>query len=136
MNSCQWKYRNYVKVHITISCSNSYPYCCRDMPGQDIKGQSQIKAGFEISTDPPVCNRQKCFWVEKIKTLPVSFCPGSCKMVIYAHSAQLNYGLDVKGPLPFLYSFELWFDVLNITHTYRCGNTCLCVVLGQHLWLT
>ena len=54
---------------VTISCSNPYPYCCRDMPGQYIIGQ--IKAGFKISVDPPVRNRQKCFRVEKIKTLPV-----------------------------------------------------------------
>ena len=31
----------------------------------------QIKAGFEINTDPSVRNQQKCYWVEKIKILPV-----------------------------------------------------------------
>ena len=41
------------------------------MPGQYIIGQGQIKAGFEISANPPVRIRQKCFRVEKIKTLPV-----------------------------------------------------------------
>ena len=55
-------------THITISCSNPYPCGWTYMPGQYILGQ--IKAGFEISADPPVCNRQKCFPVEKIKTLP------------------------------------------------------------------
>ena len=42
------------------------------MPAQYIiMGQGQIKAGFKIGADPPVRNRQKCFQVEKIKTLPV-----------------------------------------------------------------
>ena len=41
------------------------------MPGQYIIGQGHIKAGFKISADPPVRNRQKCFPVEK--------------MVIHAH---------------------------------------------------
>ena len=33
----------------------------------------QIKAGFKISADPSVRNRQKCYQVEKIKILPVCF---------------------------------------------------------------
>ena len=41
------------------------------MPGQFIIGQGQIKAGFEFSADLPVHNQQKCFRVEKIKTLIV-----------------------------------------------------------------
>ena len=53
--------------------SNPYPYGCRDLAGQYIIGQGQIKAGFQISTHPPVRDRQKCFWVEKIKTLTVCF---------------------------------------------------------------
>ena len=39
---------------------------------------------------------------------------------ISALSGTLNYGLNI----------------LNITHTYRCGNTCFYVELGQNLWLT
>ena len=45
---CKSKYNNQL--------SNPYPYGCQDMPGQYIIGQGQIKAGFEISTDPPVRN--------------------------------------------------------------------------------
>ena len=97
------------------------------MPGQYIIGQGQIKAGFKISAILPARNRQKCFWVEKINTLPVCL---SWKMVIHADFAQLNYGLhvfDIVKPyqrdlihlcgdlrlLPCLYSFcivELWFE--------------------------
>ena len=36
-------------------------------------------------------------------------------MVIYGHFAQLNYDLHV----------------FNIVQPYRCGHTCLCVVLGK-----
>ena len=42
--------------------------------------------------------------------------------LFYLHLAWLNYGLDV----------------LNIFHAYRSANIfneCLCVVLGQSLWL-
>ena len=63
------------------------------MPRQYIIGQGKIKAGFKVSADLPLRNRQKCFRVEKIKTLPV--CPRSCMMVIHAHFAQLNYDLHV-----------------------------------------
>ena len=63
------------------------------LPGQYILGQGQIEAGFKISADLPVCNQQKSFRVEKIRTLPV--CPKSCKMVIHAHFTQLNYDLHV-----------------------------------------
>ena len=31
----------------------------------------QTKAGFGISANPLVRNRQKCYWVDKIKILPV-----------------------------------------------------------------
>ena len=37
--------------------SNPYPYGCRDLAGQYIIGQGQIKAGFQISTHPPVRDR-------------------------------------------------------------------------------
>ena len=60
------------------------------MLGQYILGQ--IKAGFEISTDPSIRNRQKCYWAEKIKILPV-YLSGSCKTIIHAQFAQLNYDL-------------------------------------------
>ena len=63
------------------------------MPGQYIIDQGQIKAGFKISANPPVRNRQKCFQVEKMKTLPV--CPRSCKMVTHANFTLLNYDLHV-----------------------------------------
>ena len=77
-------------------------------------------------------------------------------MVIHAHFTQLNYDLhvfDIAQPyqsdlvhlcehlrlLPFLYSF-VWsnygLNVLNITHTYSCSNTCFYVELVQNLWLT
>ena len=64
------------------------------MPGQYIIGQGQIKAGFKISADPPVHNQQKCFRVERLRPCQ-SVCPRSCKMVIHAHFAQLNYDLHV-----------------------------------------
>ena len=72
-------------------------------------------------------------------------------MVVHAHFAQLNYNLHVfdivqpyqsdlvhlcehLSPSYFNICF-VWsnydLNVLNITHTYRYGNTCLCVVLGQ-----
>ena len=88
----QWKYHNYLKVYIIISCSNPYSYGCRDMSGQYIIGQ--IKAGFELSADPSNCNQQKCYWVKKIKILPVCL-SRSCKTIIPEQIAQFNYDLHV-----------------------------------------
>ena len=63
------------------------------MSGQYIIGQGQIKAGFKLV---PIHQSvtEKCFQVENIKTCQ-SVCRSSCKMVIHAHFAQLNYDLHV-----------------------------------------
>ena len=61
------------------------------MPGQYIVGQGQIKAGFKISADPTDRN---AFGLKTLRPYQ-SVCPRSCKMVIHAHFAQMNYDLHV-----------------------------------------
>ena len=144
-----------LNVNIHISCSNPYPYGCRDIPGQYIISQGQIKAGFELALIHQSTTSRNAFRLKRL-TPCQSVCPRSCKMVIHGNFAQLNHYLhvfDIVQPyqsylvhlsedlrlLTFLYAF-VWLNyglnVLNITHTYRCGNTCFYVELGHYLWLT
>ena len=93
------------------------------MPGQYII--DQIKAGFEISADSSVRNQQKCYWIEKIKILPVCL-SRSCKTIIHAQFAQLNYDLHVFDIVQPYQS-----DLIHLCDKFKSFPILIFVLYGQ-----
>ena len=62
------------------------------MPGQYII--RQIKEGFELALIHESATDRNAIGLKRLRSFQ-SVCPRSCKTVIHAHFAQLNYDLHV-----------------------------------------
>ena len=95
-------------------------------PDNILKVKVKSRHGSKLAPILQSANDRNAFWLKTLRPCQ-SVCPRSCKMVIHAHFALLNYNFhvfDIVQPyqsdflhlcedFPFLYSFcmvKLWFE--------------------------